>query len=212
MDKAFWDQAWQIKRLNAYQPMTHPLLMSFWPRVQAQPQTWVFVPFCGSSQDMRWLAAQGFRVLGVDVSELAQQDFVAKDPHNTVNYLYEDGFKIAYQQQISFYCGDFFHLHTKHLQGINSVYDAAALAALPEARRQRYSVHLAHLLKPGTRMLMLAHEFTQKRITPPFSVEGSEMQRLFGCNFHIECLYQGSTGKTGHREMVYLLTRKGCQI
>jgi len=38
----------------------------------------VFVPLAGKTYDMTWLAAQGHRVLGVELSQLAVEQFFAE--------------------------------------------------------------------------------------------------------------------------------------
>ena len=54
------------------------------------------------------------------------------------------------------WCGDFFHFHIEQAAEIGAFYDRAALIALPEATRQRYAFHLAQLVPPGARGLLIS--------------------------------------------------------
>src|SRR3546814_12861307 len=52
-----------------------PLLEKHWPSLGLATGSRVFVPLCGKSLDMAWLAARGHRVLGVELSPLAVGQF-----------------------------------------------------------------------------------------------------------------------------------------
>ena len=49
--------------------------MTHWPALDLPADSQVFVPLSGKSLDMVWLAEQGHRVLGVELSELAVRQF-----------------------------------------------------------------------------------------------------------------------------------------
>ena len=44
-------------------------------RLDVQAGDNILVPLCGKSLDMLWLAERGFQVTGIEISELAVQDF-----------------------------------------------------------------------------------------------------------------------------------------
>ncbi len=65
MDANFWQDCWQRGDIGFHQPRVLPLLQKHWPTLALPAGGRVLVPLCGKSLDMRWLAEQGHRVLGV---------------------------------------------------------------------------------------------------------------------------------------------------
>ena len=72
MDADFWLQRWREGRTAFHQNRVMPLLEKHWPALGLKPGRRVFVPLAGKSLDMLWLAAQGQRVLGVELSPIAE--------------------------------------------------------------------------------------------------------------------------------------------
>ena len=75
MDPAFWHSRWQEGRIGFHQDRPTPLLVEHWTSLGLAQGSRVFVPLCGKSLDMAWLASQGHRVLGVELSAMAVRAF-----------------------------------------------------------------------------------------------------------------------------------------
>src|SRR5690606_40297026 len=60
-----------------HQATVTPQLERHWDALGLPAGGTVFVPLCGKSLDMAWLAGRGHRVLGVELSEVAVRDFFA---------------------------------------------------------------------------------------------------------------------------------------
>src|SRR5690606_41303375 len=75
MHPDFWQQRWREGRIGFHNDKPLPLLLKHWPSVGAAPGSRVFVPLAGKSLDMVWLASQGHRVLGGELSPLAGEQF-----------------------------------------------------------------------------------------------------------------------------------------
>ncbi|HEX5661999.1 MAG TPA: thiopurine S-methyltransferase, partial [Xanthomonadaceae bacterium] len=71
MDPDFWRQRWRDGQIGFHQQQATPLLEQYWDAIDAPAGSCVFVPLCGKSLDMPWLAARGHRVLGVELSQQA---------------------------------------------------------------------------------------------------------------------------------------------
>jgi thiopurine S-methyltransferase len=54
-------------------------LQKYWGKLNLPKKSKVFVPLCGKSSDMLWLLAQGYEVVGVELSPLAAQGFFAEN-------------------------------------------------------------------------------------------------------------------------------------
>jgi len=195
----------------------NPHVLAFWSRLDPPPGCRVFVPLCGKSRDMIWLAAQGHRVLGVELSPIAVRDFFSEHELSPATERIGD-FERWSAGEIVLLCGDFFHLTADQLSEIGAIYDRAALIALPPEMRVRYASHLQRVL-PALPTLLVTMEYPQAEMAgPPFSVEETEVRSLFGARHQIERLLDEDTlaaeprfrerGLTRLREKVFALRRR----
>lgn len=75
MEPAFWQQRWADNQIGFHQAQVNPYLQKYWPTLGLVPGSRVLVPLCGKSLDLAWLAGQGHRVLGVELSRRAVEAF-----------------------------------------------------------------------------------------------------------------------------------------
>lgn len=188
MNPDFWQERWHRGEIGWHQDAINLHLAEHWPRLQIAPEAQVFVPLCGKSLDMLWLAARGHRVLGVELSPLAVGSFFNEnglDPRVTD----EPPFRRFAVDEIEILCGDFFALTPAQLTGVTAVFDRASLIALPPQMRPRYVAHLRGLLDAGTRVLLITLDYDQQEMKgPPFSVPEAEVRALFGGAFAVRRL------------------------
>jgi thiopurine S-methyltransferase len=188
MSPEFWHQRWQRGEIGWHSDEINRHLAEHWPRLGAAVGSRVFVPLCGKSRDLLWLAAQGHRVLGVEISPLAVDGFFA-DSRLSPLRLDQPPFQRVTADEIELLLGDFFDLAPSHVPGIGAVYDRAALIALPPDMRARYAARLAGLVPSGCPSLLITLDYDQAQMNgPPFAVAESEVQTLFAGGFDIEPL------------------------
>ena len=188
MDPDFWHQRWQRGETGWHQDEINLHLQEHWPRLGVAPNEQVFVPLCGKSLDLLWLAGQGHPVLGVEISPVGVEAFFAE---NGLEPQVTDAspFRRYRVDELTVLCGDFFALTPDHLQGVTAVFDRASLIALPPELRPRYAEHLQGLLRPETRILLVTLDYDQAEMAgPPFSVSEGEVRRLLGGRFDIRRL------------------------
>lgn len=214
----FWLNVWENGQINFHNSKTNPFLMKFWPRLGLNAGDPAFVPLCGKSIDMVWLAEQMHPVIGVELSPLAAEAFFEEnDIEVEVNAA--GPFTIWQGGDIELYVGDFFELTAEQLQDVRGVFDRAAIVALPETMRRDYAQHLGKHLSAGAKILLFAFEYDQeKKPGPPHSVPTAEIKRIFSPDFTIEKLDQRElikkapgmqrAGLTSFEQHVYLLERK----
>ncbi|MED5294321.1 MAG: thiopurine S-methyltransferase [Pseudomonadota bacterium] len=202
-----WLKRWEEGRIGFHRDSVHPALVRHWPLLGVTPGTKVLVPLCGKSLDMRWLAEHQHPVLGIELAEAALAQFVEEGPGEVSRYQ-QDGFSIQRQGSIELWCGDFFHFHIAQAAEIGAFYDRAALIALPEATRQRYAFHLAQLIPPGARGLLVSLR-RDGEDGPPYNVSDEEIRRLFDPNFIVTHLEDGEREDNGFQESVWALVRRG---
>jgi thiopurine S-methyltransferase len=188
MDKVFWQDRWQRHEIGFHQPRVHEQLTRFWPGLNLAAESTVFVPLSGKSRDMLWLAEQGHRVVGVELSGIAVNEFF-EEAGLRPEYRAEGAFEVYTAGPFLMYRGDFFELTAEALQAIAAVYDRAALIALPADMRSRYVTMLASILPRRTVILLISVDYPEREITgPPFAVPSEEVHRLFGSLFDVEVL------------------------
>lgn len=188
MQAEFWHQRWAANQIGFHQPHANPYLQRFWPELAVKPGARVLVPLCGKSLDLVWLAEQGYRVLGVELSEKAVQEFFSEQQLEPV-ISQRGAFKVYGCEGIELWCGDFFALRAEEVVDCAALYDRAALIALPPEMRERYARHLDSLLPARCTGLLITLDYDQAKIDgPPFSVPDEEVQRLLAQSWILEIL------------------------
>ena len=188
MDHEFWQQRWREGRIGFHQERVMPLLEKHWPALALPRGSRVFVPLAGKSLDMLWLAAQGYRVLGVELSPLAVAQFLAEN--QLVAQVHESRCGTHHVAgAIELICGDAFALDAAVLADCSGVYDRAALIALPQDLRTRYVGEVYARLPAGCRGLLITLEYPpHEKQGPPFPVEEAEVHRLHASRWAVELL------------------------
>lgn len=188
MERQFWLERWARNETAFHLPEVNPKLTAFWPLLGLTAGSRVLVPLAGKTVDLRWLREQGHSVLAVELSEDAALAFFA-EAGLTPTRTEVGAFTHLAANHIEYFVGDIFDLGTETLGAIAGIWDRGALVALPAKLRQRYVAHLGALGVPGTRTLLVALEYAQDRMQgPPFSVEVTEIEALFGATHDISRL------------------------
>ena len=179
VDASFWLDCWREGRTGFHRSDVMPLLERHWPALELPRGTRVLVPLAGKTLDMAWLAGQGFRVLGVELSPLAVQAFFAEQrlqPQRRESACGEH----YVAGDIEIIQGNVFDLDPAILADCTAVYDRAALIALPPAMRQQYAQSVYAHLPPGCRGLMITLDYPPGEMEgPPFAVPPAEVRRLY---------------------------------
>ena len=188
MEKQFWLERWQQNEIGFHQSEINTHLESCWGNLKIRPGATVFVPLCGKSRDMLWLLGQGHKVIGIEISQMAVEDFFKENDLQAK--VSEHGKFTQYEaEEITILCGDFFDLLESDLNAITAIYDRASLIALPAEIRQKYTRHLFETLPQNPEMLLITIEYPAKEMQgPPFTVTEQEVQELFADNYQIERL------------------------
>ncbi|MGK9064930.1 thiopurine S-methyltransferase [Stutzerimonas chloritidismutans] len=186
MEAGFWHRRWSRNEIGFHLGEVNPYLQHHWPCLQLPPGARVLVPLCGKSLDMAWLAAQGFDVLGVELSEKAAADFFVEQ--GLQPEIVPLGEFLRYQAgRVEILCGDFFSLTPAQVAGCVALYDRAALIALPPQMRQRYVAHLAQLFEAGCEGLLVTLDYEQPEMDgPPFAVSDVEVRQTLSPAWAIE--------------------------
>jgi thiopurine S-methyltransferase len=185
-DNHLWLEFWREQRTDFHQTAVNPLLSRFWPALGLPHGSRVFVPLCGKSLDMLWLAQQGHEVIGVELSPVAVADFFRENGlHPTQQQVGK--FTLWRDGKIGILCGDYFALTRNDLGALDTVYDRAALTALPEEIRGLYVAQLSRLVSDTAVVFLLTVEDAAEDATLK-QAQGvdEEITSLYSTGFKIE--------------------------
>lgn len=211
MEHQFWQDRWELNQIGFHQEEINEYLSSHWQALGIRDGAPVFVPLCGKSLDMLWLREQGHAVLGIELSEMALEQFFTE---NQLPFSREQRGHYTHftTDQMRLLAGDFFRLTPEDIAPIEAVYDRASLIALPPDMRVDYARHMATLLPEGAHILLISLEYDDGMLKgPPFCVREAEVEQLFSKWFDIvrHGRFEGVWAKKKPAtEVVYTLTRR----
>ena len=186
MEAEFWHRRWQDNRIGFHQESINAYLQAHWSRLNLPAGAHVFVPLCGKTRDMAWLAEQGYAVTGVEISELAVAAFF-DEQGLTPTVTCTARFQRWRHGSLTILCGDFFNLAVHDTGQIQGLYDRAALIAFPADQRKRYVQHLIGLLPETLVGLLITLDYPPLEMEgPPFAVTDEELRALFPVDFKLE--------------------------
>lgn len=188
MQHEFWLNAWENRQIGFNQPQPNPYLKKYWPALELPQGSAVFVPLCGKSIDMVWLAEQGHRVTGVELSEIAIREFFAEQSLTPIEDEIEQ-FKRFRSGPYTLLAGDFFACTRAAIGRPAAVYDRAALVALPPEVRPVYAAKSGDLLTADDGILLLSFAYPQEQMSgPPFAVTTVEIEAIYSPHFQVSHL------------------------
>jgi thiopurine S-methyltransferase len=177
MEPDFWHSRWKEGRIGFHEGKPNAHLVKHLAVLGTGKR--VFVPLCGKTEDLAFLAAGGHQVVGVELVEDAVRAFF--DEHGVQPVVSRVGPFTRYAaQNLALFAGDFFASTTELMGPLDALYDRAALIALPPEMRGNYVKHLRSLLSPGAAGLVITVEYPQEQMqAPPFSVPEEELRAHF---------------------------------
>ncbi|MGB3850390.1 MAG: thiopurine S-methyltransferase [Tunicatimonas sp.] len=209
MNADFWQRRWETNDIGFHRPEAHPWLVAHLNQLSLEPQSRLFLPLCGKSRDIAWLLHQGFRVVGVELSQRAiEQLFAELNVAPTITPVKN---LMHYQaESLDVFVGDLFDVSDEILGPVDAIYDRAALVALPDAMRRRYAAHLTEITRRASQLL-ITFEYDQQCLEgPPFSVDEAEVDRHYGESYQVIPIAQtnvrgGLKGKCAATERAWCL-------
>lgn len=180
MEPAFWNKRWADNQIGFHQSKVNSYLQAHWPQLGLPAGSRVLVPLCGKSLDLLWLAAQGHRVVGIELTERAVMDFFHEQGLEAE--VFEHGaFTVWRSGEVELWQGDIFDLQASDVADCVALFDRAALIALPPEMRGRYQRLLSDSLPQPCKGLLVTLDYEQSRVDgPPFAVADEEVRRGFG--------------------------------
>ena len=180
MQPSFWLDRWRQGQIGFHQAEVNTLLAQHWPALSLPPGSEVLVPLAGKSLDMLWLAGQGHRVTGIELSDQACAAFFVENGLEPVVDTHGP-FRRRRAGAITLLAGDIFDLPDAAFDTAAAAYDRAALIALPEPMRSRYVERFHGRLRAGSQTLLITLDYPPDQMAgPPFPVDDDAVRSLFG--------------------------------
>jgi thiopurine S-methyltransferase len=209
MDASFWLEKWKGNNIAFHERETNPILIKYFKELSLVKGSRVFLPLCGKTLDIHWLLANGYRVAGAELSKIAiEQLFTELGVEPTISKVGEVDHYTA--KNIDIFVGDIFDLSGKMLGLVDAIYDRAALVALPEAMRDRYTAHITEITGQAPQLL-ICYEYDQSLMKgPPFSISNEEVNQHYRDSYALTLMLStnlpdGMRGRCPAKENVWLL-------
>jgi thiopurine S-methyltransferase len=210
-----WLKRWKENNIGWHHVAFNQHLLNHWHALFMPVGSLVLAPLCGKSRDMFWLAEQGYRLRGIELSRLAVENFFKEHQlRPTIRKIgqYESWTHGPYE----ILCGDIFDLTLLDNSDVDAVYDRASLIALNPLQREQFAHILIQALPKQAKILLVTLEYPQHEMTgPPYSVLEEEVRTLFEPHYSINLLHTldllqdteryGDRGVSQMLEKIYLL-------
>lgn len=169
-------------------------LVKFYDKLIVKEASRVFVPLCGKSLDIPWLAEKGHDVVGNEFSDIAvKQIFTENNLEFTVEETKDFSIYKAVDKKITIYRGDFFKLSKDLIGDFDAIWDRASFVAINVDKRLEYTDLMFSLMKPSTNYLLETVSYDGTRYAgPPHYVTESSLDETFGRKLTME-KYEGAS-------------------
>ncbi len=193
MDADFWHDRWQQKEIGFHEGRTNNLLETHLDKMLLPENARIFIPLCGKTRDIAWLLAQGYSVVGAELSGTAVEELfgdLGLEPKHSPK---GDLGKMS-APSLDIYVGDIFHMTREILGPVDMVYDRAALVALPDSMRPDYAKHLVDISQRAPQFL-ICFDYDQTVMPgPPFSVNEGEVHTHYSAVYSVEKIAEREIG------------------
>lgn len=187
MEHNFWHKKWQESDIGFHNSDANPLLVKHFHALNLAPNSRVFLPLCGKTLDICWLLAQGYLVVGAELSPIAiEQLFNELGVIPAITPL--ENLQHYSAPNIDIFVGDIFNLTSTLIGKVDAIYDRAALVALPFDMRTQYTSHLKSITE-NAKQLVICFEYDQNQLAgPPFSISNEEINTHYSADYSLTLL------------------------
>ena len=188
-----WSYRWKQNYIGFHLHGVNPSLLKYENKL-LQKRCRIFVPLCGKSVDLVYLADKGHDVCGCEFVKKAVKDFFAEQ---SLDYTFQvenlpsgrvNEFK-ATSKRITIWQCDLFTLSSVAVGKFDAIWDRASLVAIDPLKRSDYARIMHDLLRKNGRYLISTNEMTGIKYSGPrYSVSQAEMKHFFENFFDITLL------------------------
>ena len=179
-----WNFRWKQNHIGFHLASVDPSLIKY-EHVLLGQNNRVFLPLCGKSKDLVYLADKGHDVRGCEFVEKAVKDFFSENGlgYTRMVKTLDTGSINEYKatsKQITIYQGDFFALSSHSVGKFDAIWDRASLTAIHPKRRSEYAKKILDLLSANGKFLTNAFYMTGVQYSgPPYSVSLDDIKEMY---------------------------------
>ena len=203
----YWTDRWKKGKTDWHREEVHNILFKYVDELTGgRSNLRVFLPLCGKSVDMLWLADQGHTVVGVELAKQAIESFFTE---NNLTFKVESVKMTASgepaevykcnEKNITIFCCDLYTFEEEDAGGkFDAIWDRGSLSAIvPSANGKRYTKKMHSLLAHHGNCIVETHYYEVDRGgKPPASISDELRNELYGEDFTIKELEVGSVYDT----------------
>ena len=192
----YWTDRWKEGKIGWHREKVNKYLIKYVDELTGgRSKLRVFLPLCGKSVDMLWLADQGHTIVGVEVAKQAIESFFTE---NNLTFTVESVKMAASgepaevykckEKKITIFCCDLFTFEEEDVGGkFDAIWDRGSLSAIvPSVNGKRYTKKMHSLLANDGNCILETHYFEFDRGEPPASISDELRNELYGENFDIK--------------------------
>ncbi|XP_038652909.1 probable thiopurine S-methyltransferase isoform X1 [Scyliorhinus canicula] len=217
-----WMTRWEKKHIGFHAKEIHKLLQKYLDMVlKGRKEIRIFIPLCGKSLDIKWLAEQGHTVVGVEVSKIAIKEFFAEQ-----NLSYTQGCVpgipgaevfTSSDGCISLFNCNMFDFSSAIAGKFDGIWDRGSLVAINPSDKKRYVELIINLMAKGCNYLLDTFTYDEDKYAgPPFSIPKLVIEDLYGQSCNIQLIQSSDAltdkqrlwGLDSFTEHIYLITLK----
>ena len=176
-----WEESWNSNDIGFHESCVLPDLIKH-ENVFLNRYCRVFLPLCGKSLDLAYLADKGHDVYGCEFVKKAVEDFFKEQNLQFTTSSLPSGIIVykATSKKITLYCGDFYALKSDEVGKFDAVWDRGSLIVMSFFQRMEYAKIMQDLMGPGCKYLLNTfHIIGQDYQGPPYSVPKEDIERCF---------------------------------
>ena len=208
-ENSLWLERWKNREIGFNQEEPNPFMLQYFKKLNLKEGSRILVPLCGKTIDISWLLAEGYVVVGIELSETAVVElFEELDIVPNISKIEEH--TLYSTENLNIFVGDIFKVSSEVIGKIDAIYDRAALVALTKELRIEYTTHLKNITNKAPQLL-LCFEYDQSLMNrSPYSVDEDEVNSHYKEHYELELLTReeilgGFKGKLPACDVVWLL-------
>jgi len=186
-----WKRRWDVKEINFHKTVHAAILDKEETKMFEGKTKSIFAPLCGKSKDLKWMYDKGHTVAGVEIAELAVQEFFAESEMgfevqelDKIGKLYK-----SKDDRMKLYVADLYDLNADLVGQFDVIYDCRSLVAINLEDHQMYRDLMLSLMKKDGICVIMTIEYNEECWPgPPHSTNDKLIRDLYGERCSIELL------------------------
>lgn len=198
-----WEDAWTANFIPFHTRNVHKDLIIYEKQLLSNPGR-IFVPLCGKTVDMKYLADKGHLVVGVEISDKAIKQFFEESKFKFEKNKDTSGRFCEYKSldsKVILYKGDLFDMNAEVLGKFDAIWDRGSFCAINIEDREKYAKVVTGLLKIKGKYMVNIFTYNKTKFGgPPHSMNEDDILKYFGPYCTVKLLNSYDDLKPLHKE------------